>query len=129
MAINQVNNYNLGNIDTTTNNNTDPRKYFNNFYEQGRNISPNVDAAILSYFEEQTGNKLAAKALASAVIYTSKSQGLEPMETLREFTRMPQGELNSYLTMFLNLQRVGTSYLGISNQPVTNKYVNRAILP
>lgn len=37
-------------------------------------------------------------------------------------------DLNSYLTMFLNLNRVNTSLLGISNQPQTNKYIKRAIL-
>lgn len=37
-------------------------------------------------------------------------------------------DLNSYLTMFLNLNRVNTSLLGISNQPQTNKYIRRAIL-
>lgn len=37
-------------------------------------------------------------------------------------------DLNSYLTMFLNLNRINTSLLGISNQPQTNKYIQRAIL-
>ncbi len=129
MAINQTNNYNLGPIDNSVNKTVDPRRYFNNYFDQEFNVTPNVNSAILSYFEEQTGNKAAAKALASAVIYTSQSQGMDPMATLTDFTKMPKGELNAYLTMFLNLQRVGTSYLGITNQPVTNRYVNRAILP
>lgn len=38
-------------------------------------------------------------------------------------------ELDAYLTMFLNLNRVGTSLLGLSNSPQTSKYVSRAILP
>jgi len=38
-------------------------------------------------------------------------------------------ELDAYLTMFLNLNRSGTSLLGISNSPQTNKYIQRAILP
>ena len=32
-------------------------------------------------------------------------------------------------TMFLNLNRIGTSYLGINNAPQTSKYVARTILP
>ena len=40
-----------------------------------------------------------------------------------------QNELNSYLTLLLNLNRVNTSLLGISNSPQTNKYIQRAILP
>ena len=120
---------NLGAVDQSVNDNTDPNRYFNNYFDPTFTVSPNVDAAILSYFEEVAFNTEAAKALASAVIYTSKSQGVDPMQTLTEFTKLPKGQLNAYLTMFLNMQRKGTSYLGITNQPITNKYVNRAILP
>lgn len=38
-------------------------------------------------------------------------------------------ELDAYLTMFLNLNRVGTSLLGLSNSPQTSKYITRAIRP
>lgn len=37
-------------------------------------------------------------------------------------------ELDAYLTMFLNLNRVGTSLLGLSNSPRTSPYIQRAIL-
>ena len=37
-------------------------------------------------------------------------------------------EINAYLTMFLNLNRSGTSLLGLSNSPVTSKYISRTIL-
>lgn len=37
-------------------------------------------------------------------------------------------EIDAYLTMFLNLNRVGTSLLGISNSPQTSFYVKRLIL-
>jgi len=37
-------------------------------------------------------------------------------------------ELDAYLTMLLNLNRVGTSLLGISNSPQTSPYVSRMIL-
>ncbi len=120
---------NLDPIDLSVNDNTPPNRYFNNYFDPAINVSPNVDAAIMTYFEELSFNKSSAKALASAVIYTSKTQGVDPMDTLREFTKLPKGELNAYLVMFLNLQRKGTSYLGITNQPIANKYVNRAILP
>lgn len=113
----------------SVNGNTNPNKYFNNYFGPTFKVSPNVDAAVLSYFEEVCDNKAAAELLASAVMYTSYTQKINPMQTLTEFTKLPKGELNNYLTMFLNLQRVGTSYLGISNQPITNKYINRAILP
>lgn len=127
MTANQT--YNLNPIDLSANDNTPPTKYFNNYFEKDLRVSPNVDAAVLAYFESVCENRDAAKALASAVIYTSQTQRVNPMQTLKEFTALPQNQLNSYLVMFLNLQRKGTSYLGITNQPIANKYVNRAILP
>ena len=37
-------------------------------------------------------------------------------------------ELDAYLTMFLNLNRVSTSLLGLSNSPQVSPYISRAIL-
>lgn len=37
-------------------------------------------------------------------------------------------ELDAYLTMLLNLNRVGSSLLGLSNSPITGKYIQRTIL-
>lgn len=37
-------------------------------------------------------------------------------------------ELDAYLTMLLNLNRVGTSLLGLNNSPRTGKYIQRTIL-
>jgi len=104
-------------------------KYFNNFFEIPVEVSSNVDAAVTAFFENLTGNKDTARQLASAVIYTSVKQGINPMETLREFQKIEIGELDAYTTLFLNFDRVGTSYLGLKNVPVINKYVQRAILP
>ena len=38
-------------------------------------------------------------------------------------------EVDAFLTMFLNFNRVGTSLLGLGNSPKTSKYIQRAILP
>ena len=113
---------NLNSIETK-----DSYKYFNNFFEIPVEVSSSVDAAITAYFEQISDNKESARALASAVIYTSVKQGLNPMETLKEFQKLPQGELDAYTAMFLNFERKGTSYLGISNQPQVSKYIQRAI--
>jgi hypothetical protein len=121
-------NTNLKPVNLTVNDNTAASKYFNNYFRVNINVSPNVDSAILAYFEEVSFNRDSARALASAVIYTSQAQGIDPMETLSQFTKLPKGQLNSYLVLFLNLQRVGTSYLGLTNQPIANKYVARSIL-
>jgi hypothetical protein len=120
---------NLQGINVNALNTRDVNKFFNNFFEIPIEVSSNVDTAIISYFEQIADNKEAAKALASAVIYTSYKQGLNPMETLAEFQKLPKGELDAYTAMFLNFERKGTSYLGLTNSPVINKYIQRSILP
>lgn len=104
-------------------------KYFNNFFEIPVNVSSNVDSAVIAYFQQVADNEIEARALASAVIYTSVKQGVNPMETLKEFQRLPKGELDAYTALFLNFERKGTSYLGIKNQPLQNKYIQRSIRP
>lgn len=103
-------------------------QYFNNFFDIPVEVSSNIDSAIISYFETITDNKEAARALASAVLYTSVRQGADPMSTLKEFQKLPPGDLDAYTTAFLNLSRVGTSYLGVNTQPTMNKYIKRSIL-
>jgi len=120
---------NLKRIDLNAIELKDTNKYFNNFFEIPVEVSSNVDASIIAYFEQVTDNKESARALASAVIYTSVKQGLNPMETLKEFQKLPKGELDAYTAMFLNFERKGTSYLGLSNQPQVNKYIQRSIRP
>ncbi len=88
-----------------------------------------MDAAIIAFFETVADNKESARALASAVLYTALKQGMNPMSVLDEFKKLPPGELNTYTALFLNTERVGTSFLGLKNRPVQNKYVTRAIVP
>jgi|688.fasta_scaffold582431_2 hypothetical protein len=107
--------------------NTD--SFFNNFFNFPVEFSSNVDAAIIAFFETVTDNKESARALASAVLYTALKQGINPMSILDEFKKLPTGDLNTYTALFLNTERAGTSFLGLKNKPVQNKYVTRAILP
>jgi hypothetical protein len=83
---------------------------------------------VVAYFEQIAENKESARALASAVIYTAIKQGINPMTALDEFKKIPPGDLNTYTALFLNFERIGTSFLGIKNRPQQNKYVTRAIL-
>ena len=103
--------------------------YFNNFFNFPIEVGTNVNAAIAAHFEQIADNKESARALTSAVIYTAIKQGIDPMAALEEFIKIPLGELNTYTALFLNFERVGTSFLGLTNRPVQNKYVTRAILP
>ena len=120
---------NLQRIDTNAVDPLQADKFFNNFFEFPIEVSSNVDAVIVAHFEQITDNKESARALASAVIYTAIKQGVSPMDVLDEFKRIPAGELDTYTALFLNYERKGTSFLGLKNRPVQNKYVTRAILP
>jgi len=115
------------NLGVTSASKQSTKSYFNNFYLPDITVSQNVDDAILGYFLQVADSEEGARALASAVILTSVSQGVDPMSTLAEFQKIPAGNLSTYLTMFLNLNRVGTSFLGINNAPRTTKYVERMI--
>jgi hypothetical protein len=109
-----------------TNNTTE---FFDNFFKQAGTTSENVNDAVVGYFQSVTGDKDSGITLAAAVLYTAGQQGIQPMELIDEFRKLSPGELNAYLTMFLNINRVGTSLLGLSNSPQTSKYVTRAVLP
>lgn len=118
---------NIGAVNTS--NRTNTSNYFNNFNIPSYNISSNINDAIIGYFEQITDGKEAARAIAGAVILTAVSQGVDPMQTLEEFSKLSPGQLTSYTTMFLNLSRKGTSYLGINNNPTAPKYVTHMIRP
>lgn len=102
----------------------DPGTYFNNLSFAPLEISTNVSHAVQSFFEKYTDNKRSAEILASSVIFTSVSQGVDPMQTLDEFLKLPPGDLNEFLVTFLNFNRVGTSLLGLQN---TTRPLNQAI--
>lgn len=104
-------------------------RFFNNYFIPNYTVSQNTNDAILSYFEQQTGNVESAKLLAQAVIDTAQSQRANPLEVLSEFQKLPQGELNTVLALYLNTGRVNTSLLGIKNTPKTSSYVTRTIIP
>ena len=193
-------------------------EYFDNQNKSTVSISQNVDDAVIAFFQSITGERSSGVTLASAILYTSASRGMDPMLFVDELRKLKSGrlveekypidaelfissynsysdivenivefeigqlfynptlnvfyqvvysnqqvtlitvtgykaervvtsdgnllfnyftiktvreenELNAYLTMLLNLDRVNTSLLGISNSPQTNKYIKRAILP
>ena len=118
---------NLERVNTNAIDPFDTDKFFNNFFDFPIEVSSNVDAAIIAHFELIADNKESAIALASAVIYTALKQGINPMNALDEFRRLPPGDLDAYAALFLNFERKGTSYLGLKNRPAQNKYVTRTI--
>jgi len=120
---------NLQAVDRSGNNENPTTHFFNNFFQPDFTISQNIDDVILGFFEQISDNREAAKILASSVVYTSLATGIDPMETLEKFRSMSTNELNIYVTTFLNLNRTGTSFLGITNRPQVSRYVQRMIRP
>lgn len=120
---------NLNQVDITeANKSTDG--FFTNYFNRIADISGPENDAIIAHFEYYTkGNKVAAKALASAVMYTAQKQGANPMQVLDDFKKVPIGNLSTYLCMYLNLNRVGTSLLGVNQTRIRNQFVERSILP
>lgn len=102
--------------------------FFNNFFIPEQTVSANVDDALVGFFQTQTGDKVAGKLLAAAVINTALQQKEDPMSVLDEFRKMSPGELNVYLALYLNLSRVNSSLIGVKNVPVSSKYVSRSII-
>ena len=115
------------NLNSSSTNKT--TRYFNNFFTPNFTVSSNVNDAIVSYFQEQTGNLESAQLLAQAVIDTAQAQREDPMSVLTQFQQLQNNELSPFLALYLNTSRVPTSFLGIQNTPKTSPYVSRTILP
>jgi len=116
----------MNNIPQQNANNT--IKYFNNFYNDVASISQNENDAIVSYFEQYTADKEAARILAQTVIDTASAQKVDPMIVLDQFKKVPNNDINAILALFLNINRNSTSLLGVKSSPVTNPYVARTII-
>lgn len=110
--------------------NTDPTTaYFNTGFTAKSNTSSNINDALVGFFEEWTGSAESGLLLAGTILYAAQGQNINPMDLLIQFKELDNKQLHAYLTLFLNLNRVGTSLLGISNSPQVNKYIERVILP
>lgn len=120
---------NLTTTSTQADINSSADEFFNNFFQPNFNISPNLNEAVIGFFEKITENTESARVLASAVVYTSLAQRVNPMEFITKFKNMTSIEAINYVSMFLNLNRVGTSFLGVNNQPKPSKYIARTIRP
>ena len=66
-------------------------EYFNNYFSDRFTTSPNINDAVIGYFQSVTGDVDSGKALAATVIYTALSQGLDPMSLVDEFRKLKAG--------------------------------------
>lgn len=124
-----INSNNLSTISTRADLNSGSNTFFNNYFQPNFTVSSNVDNAILSHFEKMTENKQSAKILASSVIYTSLAQQIDPMVILDKIRNMDSQEAMTYVGLFLNMNRISTSYLGTRFNPRRSKYVDHMIRP
>lgn len=118
---------NLSKVSTRTSLESDASKFFNNYLQPNFSISSNLDEATIAFFQSIAQNREAAMILASAVIYTCLAQRLDVASVLDNFRRMNNDDVMKNLAVFLNLNRVGTSLLGLTNSPKAGKYVERMI--
>jgi len=80
--------------------------FFNNFLQPGFTVSQNINDAILGYFEKITSTKESARIMASAIIYTSLAQRVDPMAVLVKFQGLSDEEkLNFIVDDILDLMR------------------------
>ena len=79
-----------GNLPPNTNVNS-TTEYFNNYFSDRFTTSPNINDAVIGYFQSVTGDADSGKALATTVIYTALSQGLDPMSLVDEFKKLKSG--------------------------------------
>ena len=79
-----------GNLPPNTNVNS-TTEYFNNYFSDRFTTSPNINDAVIGYFQSVTGDADSGKALAATVIYTALSQGLDPMSLVDEFKKLKSG--------------------------------------
>ncbi len=118
---------NLTRTSTRADLNSEASDFFNNYLQPNFSLTSNLDEATISLFQRIATNRESATILASSVIYTCLAQRLDIATVLDDFRRMSDADILKNLTVFLNLNRVGTSFLGVTNQPRAGKYVERMV--
>ena len=79
-----------GNLPPNTNVNS-TTEYFNNYFSDRLTTSPNINDAVIGYFQSVTGDEESGRTLAATVIYTALSQGIDPMSLIDEFRKLKAG--------------------------------------
>jgi len=107
-----------GNLPPSTNINS-TTEYFNNYFTDRFNGAPTHDA-VIGYFQSVTGSLESGKLLAATIIYTAQTQGINPMELVDEFKKLPSGRKTKVRNP-IDSSRVTTSYTSY-NDIVENVY-------
>lgn len=107
---------------------TTTQQFFNTYFDPKAEISQNTNDAILSFFEQQTGNAETAKQLVQVIIDTATAQNIDPLIVLNTFVNLKTSELSPILALYLNSSRANTSYVGVKLQPKQNQFITRSII-
>lgn len=83
-------------------------EYFNNYFTDRFTGAPTHDA-VIGYFQKVTGSLESGKLLAATIIYTAQTQGIDPMELVDEFKKLPAGKKTKVRNP-VDSSRVTTSY-------------------
>jgi len=104
------------------------RTHFNGFYEPSIAVDGSVWDIVYAFFLKTTGHSESAQAMAEAVLESANSQGLNPLDLIRDLGQFSGLELDQAICMYLNDTRRGTSLLGVSVQRIPNKHISRNII-
>lgn len=84
----------------TTNGNLPPKEkinstteYFNNFFDERYLTSPDIENAVVAFFQSVTGSEESGRLLAATIIYTALSRDIQPMSLVDEFRKLPSGRI------------------------------------
>ena len=90
-------------------------RFFNNYFDNTFNAtSPNINDAVIGYFQTVTGDKDTGTTLGTTVIYTAIQQGIDPMSLVDQFRALPSGTKTQVKTPIPNTSVV-TTYTTFAN--------------
>lgn len=101
--------------------------YFNNYYKNLPFIDTNSQAVLISFFEGITVDNETAKVMAGSLVQIVQQQNLDMNKILDDLRKLSKKNIDAYLTLLFNMNRVNSSFLGVINVPTTSDYVTRTI--
>jgi hypothetical protein len=106
------------------------QQFFNGYFNQTITMNQDVYNQVYSFFVSKTTSASAAQQLTQTVMILTYNNKLDPLQVIADFSKAAStSELKNLLITFFNSLRGPTSKIGFGNQPSTNQWVQRNILP
>jgi len=117
---------NINNVDSNTmNTNT----FFNGYFTQPVNYSPDVYGQVYGFFLNRTGATETAKVLTTTVLSLTSFNNIDPMSVIADLAKTSNiTELKKTAIAFFNATKKPTSKIGFNNGKKHNYWVNRTII-